>query len=369
MTKRNHHYVPRFYLKKFASDPREPKQINLYNIPGSRIICNASLRDQCYKRRFYGETNEVEDLLASLEGAFASVVRKICDTKSLPIANTEEHSDLLLFISTQILRTTKSAENLNTQTDEFMKMILSRDSRFSQSDLNKVKIGLNHPVLFALSNSLKMAFCLDDLEMHLFEAAVNTEFITSDNPVFSYNIYRERCPEPGATGSVSLGLLLFLPLSPQLCLLLYDYTVYKVGQQRNNKRVSVLTNNDMRRINALQFVGAETNLYFSTNISFNCVNQIARSYSRVREKTGLRTVEFEEEGNSLRTLVLQYQYVPNLRLNLSSVSIRRDVQRVPLQERINKYRREVPKLPRNTTDQYNHQQEDSRKRRFFRRVK
>ncbi|MDM3862551.1 MAG: DUF4238 domain-containing protein [Aphanizomenon gracile PMC644.10] len=369
MNKRKHHYVPKFYLKRFASDLSkvDPRQINLYNIPSCQIKLDISLRDQCYKRKFYGQTDEIENLLSTLEGTFSSVVKKICETKTVPTIGTQDHHDLLIFISTQMMRTSKCAEDLNNRIDMFTKMILSRDSRFSEVDLNKVKIGFIQPVLASLENSAEMAFGLDDLGIHLFRAAPNTEFITSDNPVFKYNMYCEKFGL-GTTGIASLGLLIFLPLSPEICLLLYDNSIYKVGQ-KNNHNISVITADDVRQINAMQFINAETNLYFSSNISRIYFNQTLGRYSKSRKDTGERVTEFEEIGNPLRTLVMTSQYIPNLKLNLSPMSIVRDAKRVPLEKRLNQYRREMPDIHEDNNTIFKCQEENGNKERVFKRVR
>ena len=344
MGKRKHHYIPRFYLKQFASNNNSDnyRLINLFNINREIIIRNVSLRDQCYIHKFYGKTDEVENLLSLLERSFSKVIKSICKNKKLPVFNSEAHFMMLLFIGIQMTRTKKKADELNIQTDKVLKAILHRDSRISDSDLEKVRIEITEPALFNLSLSLKLSLCLDDLKFCLLET-VKEEFLTSDDPVFLYNKYLEGIKNMGTTGTVNAGLLIFFPLSPNLCLLLYDSKIYKIGKP-NHPRIFI-GNADLKNINALQFVNAQDNLYFSGSFNLEYFQSIAKKYGKARNEKGPRVREFEDVSNPLRTLVMQYHFVPNLDLELSFMSIRRNARRIHLEDRIYLYRRDVPKFP------------------------
>jgi hypothetical protein len=64
MSKRNHHYVPTFYLRKFAS---KPDRINICNLRTTEFYQDGSLRDQCYRRKLHGDSDELENALQDLE--------------------------------------------------------------------------------------------------------------------------------------------------------------------------------------------------------------------------------------------------------------------------------------------------------------
>jgi hypothetical protein len=375
MSKDRHHFVPRFYLKHFTfdKDSSEPRQINLYNIAAKKIIPDkpkkASIGGQCQKHKFYGENDKVENTLAFIESYFAATIKKICTTKSLPDYNSTEYQHLLVFISTQLLRTNKSAENLNKQVGDFAKTIMDRDSQIQElvrEGANLPQVSLKQPAITSLSLSSDGTFCINDLRGHLLESPPTSEFITSDHPVFCYNIYREGCIEPSSTGLLSIGLLLFLPLSPCLCLLLYDPQVYKVGGK--NSQISMLTQQDVKSINGLQFIGAEENLYFSGNIPDLYFKQLVANYERKRNETGQRTIEFQQIDNPLRMLVCQYYHIPNLRLNLEPITILRDARRVPLSDRVNKFRKEVPQLKASYHDK-EYTEDERTSNRVFKRVR
>lgn len=78
--KKKHHFVPRFYLSAFRS---APKRIHLLGVDSTHAIPDVGIRDQCYRHRFHGPRNEVEDALGRMEGRTAKVIRPI-DSDGLP---------------------------------------------------------------------------------------------------------------------------------------------------------------------------------------------------------------------------------------------------------------------------------------------
>src|SRR6476660_7461177 len=92
---KKHHFVPRFYLRRFSPDG---KSINLYNIPSRRRILHANLRNQCYRDYFYGKLPVIENAVAGIEAEAAEVFRKIDQFQSLPPPFSTDHITLLTYI-------------------------------------------------------------------------------------------------------------------------------------------------------------------------------------------------------------------------------------------------------------------------------
>jgi len=340
--KKKHHYVPRFYLKLFAADlaAEDPRTIGLYNIPRKLLIPLASIRDQCAKDWFYGASDNLEDAMSTLESAWASLFRDFCGKATLPQQRTKNHLLLLLFVSIQMLRTNRQALDTNESIRMMIKTLMAHDSRFSVADHDDFDWELKDPVFLSLQSFLPVAHYLNDLKMCLLQANAPDAFVTSDNPVFKYNLYCESFTMSGTTGAASTGLLVFLPISPKFCLLLYDSSVYKVGRP-GKQELLLATSADVDVLNGIQYVGADTNLYFSRGFSSDYFKRLSTTYDRARQEIGIRTVEAEEVGNPLNILVHQYRHTPNLRLSLSFLSIRRKARQVPLAQRIKSYRREI----------------------------
>lgn len=125
MPKNKHYFVPRFYLGTFQSAPR---RINVLGVDTSREIQDASLRDQCYRHKFYGQADKIEDALGLMESHAARVLKAIQSTEMLLAEGTEEHGTLLAFVAFQLLRTAVVADRINTVIDKTTKQVHSHDS-------------------------------------------------------------------------------------------------------------------------------------------------------------------------------------------------------------------------------------------------
>lgn len=262
----NHHFVPQFYLRLFASDRRfspKPKLINLYNIKRNMFIENASIRKQCYKRKFYGETDEIEKTLAEFENLYSILLSIITKVEGLPPKGSIAYSHLLFFTLLQKFRTKHHADIQNEMFDGIMKATYYDHEMFKDFDLDKYKIGIQDTILLSLSVlSAELATTIDDLEPCLVLLSGHKRFIVSDNPVFSYNQYFEWFPDMSNIGLVSKGLQLFFPLSPQCLLLLYDRQIYTVSASENI--IHDITEKNLLFINGLQYINSDENIYFDS---------------------------------------------------------------------------------------------------------
>jgi hypothetical protein len=341
MSKRKHHFVPRFYLNAFSSAPR---RIHVYNLDRESAIEDVSLRDQCYRRRFYGETDEIEDWLAQAERQASQVIHSIVKKQALPPNGSAEYSWLIAFVALQLQRTTAAARRIDLGADKLWKTVLAHDPRVAQLDLDQIRIGVDQPILVALHALRLLMWGFEDLETQLVRAPVGQFFLASDNPVFRYNQYCEGVAGIGVLGALSRGLQIFLPLSPRLTIMLYDKDVYKAG--RKGKRISRnVPPSDVGSLNLLQVVGAHQNIYFSDWSHLAHVQALVRRGIQYRSSEPVHVQEFFEEGDEEQSSLLHlYEDVPDLGLRLSFVRIRRHPLRVPKFDRVRLVRKEIPEL-------------------------
>lgn len=130
MTKRNHHYVPRFYLEKFAS---KPDRINICNLRTLDFYQDGSLRDQCYRKKLHGQTDELEDTLQEIEGLVAPTLRAIVETSRIPKLNSADREKLLFFIALQSSRTPANAGSMAEGFNKMLDLALLPDSTVIQA--------------------------------------------------------------------------------------------------------------------------------------------------------------------------------------------------------------------------------------------
>lgn len=324
---RRHHFVPRFYLATFSSAPR---RINILNLKRSQLILEASLRDQCYAHRLYGVDDAIEDTLAEFEGVSAKLFRTIRDRRLIPGGGTAERDVLMQFIGLQLARTTAAQANA-MDTSRLM-----ADVAFDGSPPDWYDLSSADAMRLTLSMGPMMAATIRDLSATLILSCPGHSFATSDNPAFRYNSYCEGITDSGVTGTQCRGLQIFLPVSPQLLLYLFDAAVYKLA--RSSRHFVTATPEDMDDLNRIQLVGAHENVYFDTPALGSSLLRSASTVQSIRQVIGPRITKAVDVEDDRSELLHQYTPMPQLQLKLSFVSIRSNALRVPLFERVRQMR-------------------------------
>jgi len=327
--KRRHHYVPRFFLRAFASADR---RIHLYNLAGRKTVQDASLRDQCFKHRMYGEDDMLEDALSVIEGAAAQVIGKIHVRGECPPLGTEEHIVLRVFLGYQLLRTTAALGHVVAHSKAVERAVF--DGKTPQS----WGAAEDQALLICLRSAPLFAGALTDLESTLVQAPPDHSFVTSDKPVFRYNCYCQGITGTGVTGAHSSGFMLICPLSPQLLLLLFDSEVYKVGSRRQSSHVNARPV-DVHAFSRIQFVAAQDNVYFSDWRFATQCNALATGVVKIRAASRPHVNIAVSELNEREELLHSYWPMPDLGLDLSFLSIKREARRVELFARSRRVRR------------------------------
>lgn len=342
--KRKQHFVPRFYLKAFQSNPR---RIHLYNFKRSLPVENVSLKNQCYKRDYYGPDGETEEFLASLERELAPVLYSIISTKSLPSYRSREQDYLLFFVALQLLRTVKSAERIRQLLGKMMKQLVPRGTRIEGANLDNLRTAFEDldPVQESLRLLLAMKAAISDLKAHLV-LSPQRSFITSDNPIFRYNQFCEGIQSMGVIGGKQRGLQLFAPLSPHLHLILYDGTTYRVrrGSDRRSRK-SKATSSDIDNLNMLQLISANENFYFSCWEQHQDICRLAATVKRFRNRDSIVVQEFVQDDDPKVSLLHQYERIVDLSLSLTFLDLKRHARQLPLSERPQRIRNQVPERP------------------------
>jgi hypothetical protein len=334
---KEHHFVPRLYLRAFSENK---KQVRLYNFAKGRYVPDAPIKSQCSRRKFYAFAPGLEQELARLEGAWAQAIRSVLDRGTPPERFTPEWDFLIEYVAYQRARTTRAADGVEKLADNLIKAQLREHPAFKGTDFDKMKVVNKNAVAFTLQ--LVHLFCAyaQDLGMHLFLNESHTEFLTSDDPVVAHNQYCEGINK-GCLGWNCAGLQLFLPLSPNATLLLYDTSVYKVEGSRSGKLATSLTASDhVEQINSLQALNAKENIYFMSEPS----QSLRKFIATMGPKRPNRRAMCEESApnrlpsGEIRKTIHTYEAMLPVRLALPQISIRRRARRVPLPQRANLFR-------------------------------
>jgi len=320
--KKKQHYIPRFYLRQFSGEPSQ-KSIGVWDVQKEIFIRHASLKNQAYGVYFYRKDTETEDALARIEGVVSQVLKQIVSTQQLPSRNSVEHTTLTIYLVYQAERTEYAAEAVNESIDKLIHIAFREDKRVKE-ELPQLRVGISNAASFRLGVVSKILPVVMDLEMKLLENKTNREFLTSDNPVVKYNQFMRLRKWPGGhDGWASIGLQVFFPISPTLCLVLYDKDIYRVGF-RNRSLVDIQRTEDIDLLNALQLVNANRILYFTHNVEEKYIRSLNRRYSGKRQRDKVLVEEYPELNDNdpeiRRSLIVSH--APNINIGLPLSFIR-----------------------------------------------
>ena len=319
MPTRQHHYVPRFYLRRFKSRCR---RINLHNIERGLTIVDASIKNECAKPNYY-RSDQIEGALAELEGRAAVTITAMCDGESEYDLDT-----LHQFIAIQLLRTPSHTMRTAMAQTKFQELLgwETADSESMRGDLFNAIETTDLPV-FNLGRSNILAEAMRGLKSIVVETAADT-FITSDNPVFKYNQYLQEIQDHGITGLQQAGIQVFLPLSPRHILVMYDRNVYDYVKKQSP------TETDVEALNGLQVISASNNLYFS-DVGQSCdVEKLTSTYAQFRQSDPVLLDEYSSDQDSQHSLVVTFENTPNISLNLSFLRVKRRADRLSISKRL-----------------------------------
>lgn len=283
--KKRHHYIPRFYLKRFSIN-NDGKVLGLYNLNNKKFIQNAPLKSQAYENFLYGEDDEIENALAQMEGNVAKMFYYWTEEKLLYPPPTESNGFKLLqrFILYQAFRTPKSGDNTMKTLNESLKAVVKEFKPELWENMKDGTIIHQNSVLLSLVHSAEYEHLLNHLECKFIVNLSLLPFVTSDAPVVFYNQLMEQAGNyAGATGLVAKGLQIFYPIHPRLMICLYDSNVYRLG---NDSKGCCSTESiaEIHQLNGLQFINCKSQLFFDDFIAEDYIKELSNHFGDYRGK-------------------------------------------------------------------------------------
>lgn len=320
---KNQHYLPQFYLRKF-SILSEGKQIGLYNINTNFYYPNAGIKNQASKNFYYGKDGKIEKALSEIEYGYANVLSTIINEQIIPEYNTKEYISLLGLTILTKLRNPLFVENIkesqNYMNEGVYEFLPNNNEKRHQETLS---------ALFGMIPYVTRVCA--DLDSKLLVNKTNIPFLISDNPIVSYNQFLEKKEIPlwkSAYGSI--GIQIFFPISPNLCVLIYDPEVYIVGKNNNLKSLEIKDINEINQINMMQFLNCTSQVFFNERVSEGYVkslHQKALKYNKANQPYHFKNDAIE---NGLKVGEDRYSGNTDIEVNLkiSSIRIKSDVLKI-----------------------------------------
>lgn len=281
--KKRHHYIPRFYLKRFSVS-NEGKFLGLYNLNNRRFVKNAPLKSQAYENFLYGEENEIENALAEMEDRVAKMFNYWTEEKLLypPPAETNGFTLLKRFILYQAFRTPKSGSDIMKMLNEGLKTVVKEFKPDLWKSMKDGTLVHENPVLFGFFHSIEHEHLLGYLDCKFLVNLSALSFITSDAPVIFYNQLMEQAENyMGSTSFVAKGLQIFYPIHPRLMICLYDSYIYDFGNSCINCCSTELVD-EVHQLNGLQLINSRTQVFFDDLISEEYIQELCKNFEEYR---------------------------------------------------------------------------------------
>lgn len=312
------HYVPRFLLKNFSSD-RNKKTINVFNITDNSfdLVDNPNvdekrilIKKRFQKEFFYDTDNIIENFLgADIETPASKVISSIVDTNNLELSS-EDRTKLFCFISSLLSRTPEALQQfvnmLNSSSNQILRELL-RHNNLNPELAEEGRFVFNEQNLISLSalDGAEKHLALKDLELAFVFNKSSTDFYISDHPVFSYNWFYRKSLYPEVTSIFAKGLQIFLPLSYNLTLCLFDPKVYKYGC-KNKKIIEIESPSDVDILNSFQISNANSIIGFRSPSSVSNLKLLYKRYG-TRQIFKWETIDinrYEDSDTQKRTRTL-----------------------------------------------------------------
>ncbi|RXA17255.1 DUF4238 domain-containing protein [Methanosarcina sp. MSH10X1] len=299
----SHHYVPKFYLRQFST--MKKKEYHIYTLDKytkkyfktniKNVACEDYFYDiikgepdYFYKRflnihkadksklnKVYKEIKNLKDLaelnageeplfvisleqfLSVLETEFSKVHKKIIDSEDL--AQLSEYEKVLFALSVffQYRRTKAQRDNIKNTTCRFIKERIEKAKSANEIEtlvcllyMEELLPYLHITAMFSTMEKNRNVFL--SMGWTLYINQTNSSYWTSDNPVAVDNITDF---DPYKECQVRKGCKIYFPLSPKICLLMYDSSSYEYPPKiRDDNLQSVIDKNKFQVNNSVRHI-------------------------------------------------------------------------------------------------------------------
>lgn len=315
--KKKQHYVSQFLLRNF-SIPDKPKLINLHNLSKGKTVEGIAIKNQAQESFYYGNDLTFENFLGHTEKKVSHLIKSIIDKEELPKYRDKAYAGLLHFIMLYSFRTKANVDRTEEGINEAVKKLSKYVKELENIDFEKYRIKHPEPAAYNLASYMDNWVVTYDLDSVLLVNKTDKPFIISDNPLVQYNPFMLKRELYGiAGGLINKGLILFFPLSPEYCFMMYDSSAYVANE--SERKIEISRAQDIYNLNTLHAIGANENIFFSEITHSDYVNQVAEQGASYREKRHINEVLAHPEDSN-RIQFLTYYVEHRAILNLSFLS-------------------------------------------------
>ncbi len=306
--KKKQHYVPQFYLKNFANHKKSREySIRCFNKERDKLY-NSNITQVAMERYFYDDEDppEVENYFSHLEGLHATVYHKIVNERSIEHLTLYDKCMMSHYIIIQNERT-RSTRTRNAQMHELVYKNFEKEKNFppfesfSEEDKKKLLEGgaargqiniMFNPVEMedgTIHYPIERVFKMAELGWILLKNDLKYEFYTSDHPVRVYIPPENKKLAIRGFGRqiyTAEGVEIFLPLTPRLCLVLYDKEKSEYRHFGMSRRVN---QSELDFINTQIIAMAYRTVFTKTN-DFKFARDCVKEYKDLKDPKRFRLI-------------------------------------------------------------------------------
>lgn len=215
------HFIPQFYLRNFGDT------IYCYD-KKNRSKFKTNSKNIAVKSDFYGgefeEFPSLEKEFSKIESNHSKAIKNLIEEKNYYSLNHMDKLGVCEFLGFQYLRGEQQKTDIKSMTDVILDTmfhkIIPKELKVTLSKDNIVAFQLN-----AIKDFRKFAVFFFNMRFIIFENHTSIPFWTSDNLLAKQNEY-DKHPF-GTLGVLNRGIEIHIPLTPTLCILACDPTVFE----------------------------------------------------------------------------------------------------------------------------------------------
>lgn len=311
---KKHHYVPQWLLRRFAADAAGGF-VWVYDKTSDRTyrssILNAGSQNHFNVIEKDGARWNFEDIFLDVDGRSAALATRIVESGSVEWLTTADREVLFDLFATQMVRTQfwrSTPRHLVGRLREVTRGMghePDADPAMAMPDETALRLG----AVKAFAERDRFIAPMRRLRPALFAAGADRRLILSDHPVMRANAYAQ-----GEAGLSSHGIMLLLPLTPELAVALVCPTIFARYESIDDPAFTAAQRASMRpyrdgfragtpiaihdveieRWNSLQTSTSARYLYASAESGFNGVREALDARPELRSVETL--VSFGEPG-------------------------------------------------------------------------
>lgn len=267
---KNQHYVPQHLLRGWTDD----EKVAVYNLDNQKEYPRTSISNLCSEDYFYGGP-DIEKSMGGVEQRHAEIINKLRKTRSFNVLGRMDILHFCVLVLLQRNRTKQRKHETEELIDNLAKEYLELKVEAGEVDpelssgrnvldvLNDYKITHESPLAFPMLQALTGVDLIIDLEVAIIENKSDKGFVVSDHPVIHDNLRFKNGIDRHLVGLQNRGLQIFMPISDEVLVMLYDSESYSVEYcDEEKRRVSITSEKVVSGLNDVQLISAFENIFY-----------------------------------------------------------------------------------------------------------